>query len=270
MFKKNYTLKYKLNPDVLKIYKVKSETLYRNPIIEAKNIFQYDIEFKYEREGSFNSYIIKNNKVNFVNLSEKESLYEKALIEMEEPFSEIVYKISEKGEILEIKNLDILQNKWLNKKIELQKNYINHKNEMEYYIQNVDQVLNNPRLVNDYFQNFGINNILYGGLYGQTYFLNNSKNLKLSIPNFLNFFPLPLKLEIITKNIDEKLDKLDLEIKGNLNPVLLDESGIRKMFEMNLPKEKIGELEYNIDYNQQISFYMSNGLVRTSDLSIVA
>ena len=42
------------------------------------------------------------------------------------------------------------------------------------------------------------------------------------------------------------------------------------MFEMNLPKEKIGELEYNIDYNQQISFYMSNGLVRTSDLSIVA
>ena len=270
MFKKNYTLKYKLNPDVLKIYKVKSETLYRNPIIEAKNIFQYDIEFKYEKEGSFNSYIIKNNKVNFVNLSEKESLYEKALIEMEEPFSEIVYKISEKGEILEIKNLDILQNKWLNKKIELQKKYINHKNEMEYYIQNVDQVLNNPRLVNDYFQNFGINNILYGGLYGQTYFLNNSKNLKLSIPNFLNFFPLPLKLEIITKNIDEKLDKLDLEIKGNLNPILLDESGIREMFEMNLPKEKIGELEYDIDYSQQISFYMSSGLVKTSDLSIIA
>ena len=46
MFKKNYTLKYKLNPDVLKIYKVKSETLYRNPIIEAKNTLQYDIEFK--------------------------------------------------------------------------------------------------------------------------------------------------------------------------------------------------------------------------------
>jgi len=30
------------------------------------------------------------------------------------------------------------------------------------------------------------------------------------------------------------------------------------------------KFHYNIDYNQQISFYMSNGLVRTSDLSIVA
>ena len=264
--KNNHTLQYKLKEGNKKDYKVQTETLYKNPIVEAKYKTEYKIEFSYLKEGSFNSLIIKNRKYDLKNLSEKETEIEKIMMEINNFFPEIDYRISKKGEIINIENLNKLKSVWYEKRSELRKKYLEKYEEIEYLINGIQESLNNPNLVNNYFKNYGINNIFFGELYGDLYIEDGIKNKKISIPEFIIYYPLPLKLNIYTKEINVKNDEMLLEINAVIDETKLNRTEIEEMIKANLPDEQIKGLIFELKYLQNISFYLSTGLVRNSDL----
>ena len=75
-----------------------------------------------------------------------------------------------------------------------------------------------------------------------------------------------MKLNIYTKEINVKNDEMLLEINAVIDETKLNRNEIEEMIKANLPDEQIKGLIFELKYLQNISFYLSTGLVRNSDL----
>ena len=134
--------------------------------------------------------------------------------------------------------------------------------EIQDLVDGITKILNNSDTVVQYFQNYGVNSIFFSELYGELYIEDNEKKKKISIPNFITFFSLPLTLNIITRKINKMEGEMSLVIHGKLDEMRLDKLNIEEMVKANLPEEDIRGLKYEVEYEQDVSFYLISGLVK--------
>lgn len=262
MFKNNYTLKYNLREKDKINYKINSKIKYENLIVKSEKEYEYKIEFQPLSKEIQNDFIIRNTRYDFKNFNDKESDLEKISFEIDKTFLETDYRIDQKGKIIKIENLSKLKANWHNKKNEILRKYEEQYEEIQDLVDGITKILNNSDTVVQYFQNYGVNGIFFSELYGELYIEDNEKKKKISIPNFITFFPLPLTLNIITKKINKMEDEMSLIIHGKLDEMRLDKLNIEEMVKANLPEEDIRGLKYEVEYEQDVSFYLISGLVK--------
>lgn len=187
---------------------------------------------------------------------------EKISFEIDKTFLETDYRIDQKGKIIKIENLSKLKIDWYNKKNEILRKYEEQYEEIQDLVDGITKILNNSDTVVQYFQNYGVNSIFFSELYGELYIEDNEKKKKISIPNFITFFSLPLTLNIITRKINKMEGEMSLVIHGKLDEMRLDKLNIEEMVKANLPEEDIRGLKYEVEYEQDVSFYLISGLVK--------
>lgn len=262
MFKNNYTLKYNLREKDKINYKINSKIEYENLIVKSEKEYEYKIEFQPLSKGIQNDFIIRNTRYDLKNFNDKESDLEKISFEIDKTFLETDYRIDQKGKIIKIENLSKLKANWHNKKNEILRKYEEQYEEIQDLVDGITKILNNSDTVVQYFQNYGVNSIFFSELYGELYIEDNEKKKKISIPNFITFFSLPLTLNIITRKINKMEGEMSLVIHGKLDEMRLDKLNIEEMVKANLPEEDIRGLKYEVEYEQDVSFYLISGLVK--------
>ena len=262
MFKNNYTLKYNLREKDKINYKINSKIEYENLIVKSEKEYEYKIEFQPLSKGIQNDFIIRNTRYDLKNFNDKESDLEKISFEIYKTFLETDYRIDQKGKIIKIENLSKLKANWHNKKNEILRKYEEQYEEIQDLVDGITKILNNSDTVVQYFQNYGVNGIFFSELYGELYIEDNEKKKKISIPNFITFFSLPLTLNIITRKINKMEGEMSLVIHGKLDEMRLDKLNIEEMVKANLPEEDIRGLKYEVEYEQDVSFYLISGLVK--------
>lgn len=262
MFKNNYTLKYNLREKDKINYKINSKIEYENLIVKSEKEYEYKIEFQPLSKGIQNDFIIRNTRYDLKNFNDKESDLEKISFEIDKTFLETDYRIDQKGKIIKIENLSKLKIDWYNKKNEILRKYEEQYEEIQDLVDGITKILNNSDTVVQYFQNYGVNSIFFSELYGELYIEDNEKKKKISIPNFITFFSLPLTLNIITRKINKMEGEMSLVIHGKLDEMRLDKLNIEEMVKANLPEENIRGLKYEVEYEQDVSFYLISGLVK--------
>lgn len=262
MFKNNYTLKYNLREKDKINYKINSKIEYENLIVKSEKEYEYKIEFQPLSKGIQNDFIIRNTRYDLKNFNDKESDLEKISFEIDKTFLETDYRIDQKGKIIKIENLSKLKIDWYNKKNEILRKYEEQYEEIQDLVDGITKILNNSDTVVQYFQNYGVNSIFFSELYGELYIEDNEKKKKISIPNFITFFSLPLTLNIITRKINKMEGEMSLVIHGKLDEMRLDKLNIEEMVKANLPEEDIRGLKYEVEYEQDVSFYLISGLVK--------